>query len=481
MAIARRANLLNSKTACLILMAIWTYAFWPTIRSSCSSYIHSGYDYQGLLILPIVALLLIHNSSSIKRATLYYTPFGLLLLLLCSTVWLFATIVELELLRQVAIISMLIAIVLTTCGKKITSILSLPISCLFLLLPIGQHLTELIQQAFAWTLVQALMLTKQAVYWETNTIFVNNHTYDIHAYLSSMKYMLLFVTLGACYAMFRTKTITSFIAITASFIIMPICILWLSLYSYILLNLWETSIQIIANNLVFIGWSLTIVGLFHAMLLGIFIGDRRNVLYSTDDIDWHNNYFSGGQKKFIPLILASSILLLMPLSGQVVQNQTQRNIKTLPNLDKDMQHWKGSALDLKNNAIQASFNKDQQIVNLSISQHEQRLDSSWKKVKDKNKTIKFEQHKLPIHETVLHNDKNKYKIFWQVNYINGHYTTNPLLAKALTNLYTLTPNGAKTGVISISTDTTKELSTARDRLKNFMQDFTENSSIKAHG
>ena len=133
-------GMLNSKTICLFLLAAWCYAFWQTISSACTIYLHSGYDYQGFLVGPAIAVLVMHNSKSLKRANGNYSPFGLVLLMLCAFIWLMAKVLELELMKQFAIISMLVAIVWINFGRKLTTILFLPCTCLFLLLPVGQPL-----------------------------------------------------------------------------------------------------------------------------------------------------------------------------------------------------------------------------------------------------------------------------------------------------------------------------------------------------
>lgn len=481
MALAGRLNLLSAKFTCLVLISIWAYAFWPTILHACAAYIQTGYDYQGLLVLPIVLLLVMHNSSNLKRATPSYYPFGLLLLILFAATWLLATLVELDVLRQLSIISMLISIVLTTCGKKITSILLLPLLCLFLLLPIGKEINFIIMETFSWLLMQVLMLSRQAVYWEANKIFVNNHAYDIHAYLSSLHYSLIFLAIGSCFAILRTRSLMTTFTIATSFIIMPFAILALSLYSYIMLNQWFTTVNLIENNLTIIGWALTIIGLLHAVFLGVFLGDRKDFIARNDNIDWHHNYFAKGQRFLQPVILASCIIFLTPMLSEQLKNKLNYNDVMLPTIPNTIAAWKNPNQEASGKETLTRFRKNQDLIGLSITHNDQLLEPSWKKIKESNKKIKLAQHKLPVHETVFHNEKNKYKIHWSVNYINGHFTTNPTVAKALTHMYSLASHDVKTGIITISTDATSELSFARDRLKNFLQDFAESDAIKDIG
>lgn len=472
---AGRINFLNPKTTCLLLIGIWAYALWETIQSASQIYLHSGFDYQGFVVLPTIALLVMSNSSLLKRTTATYSPLGLFYLLFFAIIWLIASITELELLRQIASISMLIAIILTSCGKKVTSILLLPFFCLFLLLPVGQQLYATMQHAFAWALMHALMITEQAVYWESGKIIANNHVYDIQAYLSGMQHLLVFLTLGAGYAMLRTRTFATTIYIASSFVIMPLITLWLALFCYATLHSLTTTGNGVENHIRFIGWSLTLIGLGQATMIGVFLADRKNIIGKTVDIAWRDNVYASNQKLFKPAIMATCILLVIPFICQNLKTRISANDTILPSIPTSIAAWKRPADTQK--TLATTFKKEQKIVNLAISHNDQILDKSWKKIKESNKKIKLTRKKMPVHETVFHNSKNKYRINWTINYVNGHFTTNPVYARALARMYNLATREVKGGILTLSTDATAELSVAREHLKDFLQDLTISDAI----
>lgn len=471
------SKLFNAKVTCFVLITIWTFAFWPTIARAFHMYLHSGYDYQGLLVLPILGLMIMHNSANIKRASLGYSPLGLLLLLLSGCVCLVATLVELELVRQFAMISMLFAIVLTTYGRNVTHIILLPLFSLFLLLPLGQEIYQIVEHSFSWLLMQALMLSKQAVYWEANQIYINNLSYDIQAYLSSMHYLMLFITVGAAYATLRTRSMLAALTIIACCITMPIIILGLSLYSYIMLKQWFSISNFIESHITAIGWILTCIGLAHAFWVGLFLKDRKDFIPRNDNIAWRDNYFFAGQHSLKLIVLASCIILAMPMLGQKLKTDLPVDDANLPQIPNTIAAWNNSnKKQLVVNSKSTLFKKDQNSVHLAISHHNQQLEPAWKKIKESSKKIRFGQHKLPVHE-IIFNNKNKYKIYWSFKFINGHVTTNETMAKALTHFYSISDKNVKHGIVTISTDATKELNFARDRLKDFLQDFTESNLI----
>lgn len=320
---ARKINIFDSKSSCLFLVAIWVYSFWPTILADCKAYIHTGYDYQGLLVLPTLLLLLIRKDNNLRRARLHYNPLGLLFLLLCAVAWLFATIIESEIIRQISALSMLFSIVLTTCGEKFTSVLIVPFLCLFFLLPVGQEVTGALRNIFFKTLVHALILSKQTVYWESHKIVVNNNFYDISIFVSSLKYILLFTAIGACCTAFVTKSIKNFLAITICFISAPISLLCISIYSYIMLKMHVTNLAIIDNNLMLASWVINGVGILSATIFAAYLLNRKKTVKHGDEIDWHNNYFNTKKNFITPLIIGTTLLLLLPTTATKIKHDEQ--------------------------------------------------------------------------------------------------------------------------------------------------------------
>lgn len=315
-----KINIFNSKSACLLLIAMWIYSFWPTILFDYHAYINSGYDYQGLLVLPALALMLLRNDSSLRKTSLNYNPIGLLSLLVCATAWLFATTTDNEIMAQLAAICILLSIVLTTCGKKVISILLVPLSCLFFLLPVGHEIAEFLRTSFFQTLVRALILSNQSVYWEANKIIINHNYYDIYVFTSSFKYILFFTAAGACGSAFITKNISKFFLISMSFIATPVSLLWITMYSYVILKSLHISNKIIDGNLFWFGWIVTGIGIILASLFAIYLVNKNKPMRRGDGIDWHSNNFNSKSSFTIPIIVCTFILLSLPITAAKIKN-----------------------------------------------------------------------------------------------------------------------------------------------------------------
>lgn len=460
MASLAHTRYLSAKSTCILLLTSWVYAFWPTIHTTIQSYINSNFNYHGLLVLPLILLFISKNNSNLNRATMIYNQYGLILLLSSVLLWMFAAISELALLGQIAMISMLISIVLTTCGKKITKMVLLPLLCLYLLLPIGSGTFELIANVFSKLLVKALSISNISVYWESHQIYANNNVYNILTYLNSLKYIMLFITMGCSIALLRTKNLITFIIITLSFIAMPLITQWLTLYSFIMFNnIWHP-ISLSQSSIIVIGWVCTTIGIMHAIALSVIVGRKSYSLVNSEDIDWHASHSNARFNWLLPLIMASFIILIAPIvEKQLHISKHYSSTEHLSSQGDELLDWTGPK------------------VQYSFTSQELPIEKKWAQVKQSSKKIKINNKSIRVKEIILRSQNKQYKIIWTVNYINGNLIHNSSLAKVLSKIYTLTPKGSRSGVITISTQVKTDLNIGRNTLKDYMHKMSA-SNIK---
>lgn len=434
---------ISAKLACTMLFIIWGYAFWPIIYSTTSTYINSGFDYHGLLIIPLVLFFITLNRFKLKKINPVYNHYGLIFLLSSSIVWLLAAIAKLDILSQFAAISMLLSIVMTIYGTKITNIVLLPLLCLYLLAPIGANIFHTVSKYFSFCLVKIFSMSEIPVYWENQQIYSNNHIYDIHLYLHSFKYAMLFLACGCVFALLRTKNIIVFLTIAVSFFAMPLAMIWITLYCFILLNnIWDSiPIELSKHSIIIISWCCSTAGLLQAFVLSKFISAKKQKFNRFENIDWHTTYIPNKFNWFFPMLLSVIIILI------------------LPTLEKKLSNHK----HYKQNTHITCF--DHNKVHYSFTQAKPYLEPEWSKVKEHSKKIKIHNKTLNVCETIFINHTNKYKMIWTINYINGYLTTNTAATRALSKIYTLTPQGLDYGIITVSTLVEEDLNIERNILR----------------
>lgn len=465
-----RNTAFKARTICIILCTVWAVAFWSTLCQATKAYIHSGYDYQGLIIVPMVLLLVDSKRQALKRAHVNYTAFGQLALLLSSLLWIIATIVDFPELAYFACIAMLTSIFWANFGKKITSILALPLMCLFFLMPIGNICSHALQETFTNIMMNLLTACKISVYWQNGQIIAQNQAYDLHAYLNNTHNVLSFIAISILYTAMISNRFISRVITLIGFIILPFLSLFSGLFIYIICHKYVESAKL---NLTLAGCACTIFGMTIAALFGYKIRGGKRVIH-TDNIDWRDSNFS--PSKFLqPLIIGICAISIAPyVAYNIISLTTSKN--NLMQIPSELITWKLDKINKNNNVIWASFKKDKKIINVNIAKDHNNIQGNWQPIKSSYKKIPLRHKTLSVHEKILQSNKNKYKMVWQINYINGRYTNNRIMTKIFLHKNTLRNKYSASGMITISMDISKELNQARSALTDFVQEFDVKNS-----
>ncbi len=469
---ANSKRLLNPKITFGLLLAIWLYAFWSSIAVLCQNYMHSGFDYHGFLVIPVFLVMSLSFSKNLKRANINHNLYGLFLILFFVGCWLITSILELTMLANFCMISLLFAFTWMSFGKKVVTILILPLLSLYLLLPIGQSAAHTYQNILTQCLMKALMFSKHNVYWDGTIIIAKMNIYDMSQYLASSKFCVIFFILSNLYACFITENTRYRITISIASILMPACVLFLSIYSYITLNFYFGQNNFIADHIFAFGWVMTIIGLMHVIGLGILLAKKKPTISKTDNIDWRDMHLPT-KRMAAPLLISICTMLTMPSFLNYIQDTERYKTLKLLTLPENMPGWKTGRIALQNqDASSKEFSKEKDRVALAISKYTLPQNGKSETIKSAYRNIQLEQQDMPVLETILRSNE-KYQVVWQVNYVNGHYTTNKTLAKALGRYYNITSKDTEAGIISVKTETNTNLDIARNRLTEFLQDFTK--------
>jgi len=465
---------------CLIAM-IWAYAFWPTLSGMLDTYLNSGYDYQGLIVVPMVFALIWYKRAALHRITISCNQYGLLLVLMFSALWLFAVITKLNLLEQASVICLLLSLIFMSFGAKITCILYLPLLSLFLLLPIGQYLYVEVQNLFSWLLVKGLSLTKLAIYWEKDNVHVASKSYIISDSLKGLQYLMLYLTFAIAYAFIQAKKWYQGLIIAASFIVIPFVFILASLFILISINHWFDIKVFAVEHFTILSWLFTSAGLVVALILGHNVGTKNNQKTAFNDIDWR----SGSCRiRWLVLISTCLILLGMPILATMLEDKSHyAATNTLMTEPGKIPSWNGP-VSIKGNTVNSKlleYNKNKKIVLLSLinnnNSHDNLYDTrKWRKIIEHDHLIDVAKLKIPAIELVLKNS-NQSKIIWTIYYVNGHLTNSKIIKNVLERIYSLSKNGTETGIIAISTDVTTELGAGRELLSSFLLDLKSTKTI----
>jgi len=120
----------------LVLLA----SYWQTIAETVAQWqANSAYQFAWIVI-PTLLYLLWHNRNQFKQHPATGSLLGIPAAALCAALWMAGDMVDIALLRQVALVLGVIAIVLAATGVRLFVALLPTLSVLFFLVPLGDLL-----------------------------------------------------------------------------------------------------------------------------------------------------------------------------------------------------------------------------------------------------------------------------------------------------------------------------------------------------
>lgn len=456
---------------------MWSIIFWPEISNLLEVYSHSGYDYQGFFIPPLILFMSQYKNAALKRSMPTYSRYGLLCLLLIVLTWQFAEITQIHLLKYIAMFGMIPAIVWITCGKKVVGILRFQLCLLVLLLPVGQEFFIYLQNTFAGLTVNILSILGQPVYWDGNNIYLGTKHYVISSFFISLQYFMIYLTAGAVYAFFTGRGLIQRLAVTANFVLIPFLLL---LIAFLIMILLVNSIR--PADLVLASWCLTATGIISAIIFGWRIASRNRLHTVATDIDWQSSYPNRKSNLLVPVIMATCFLSTTVIIKQF--NFEPKYYNSTLHVPANLAAWGQPITFATNNgqSFLAEYKKNKQNIFFACSNAQtpnQLLDvnrTEWQPIKNRKFTVTLANHKLQVIETILRNQGIS-RIIWTFYNTNGHLTADQQHRHLLERLYGLSPRGIVSTVSAIATHVDTDLGAGRDTLTEFLQSLQDSGVL----
>lgn len=155
---------------------------------------------HGLLILPLAAFLVYHGRQELKQVSFQWSWVGLLLMGLLACLWLFGHIVQVRLVEQVAVVTILQAILLATLGPEFIRRFLFPVAFLWFAVPFGKELVPPLMEATADLSLLFLRISGIPVYRDGMLLYIPEGTYEVARACSGIKFLTAMVALSSFYA-----------------------------------------------------------------------------------------------------------------------------------------------------------------------------------------------------------------------------------------------------------------------------------------
>jgi exosortase A len=193
---------LSAASRALIVLALLAplALYFGTARSIVSIWNSSETFAHGYVVPPLALWLIWRRRAAL--ATIPLKPWwpALGLLAGAGTVWLVATLAEVQVVRQYALVAMVPLTVLAVCGRRIAGALAFPLLFLLFAVPFGEIFVSPLIEFTADFTIAALRLTGIPVLRNGPSFEIPSGSWAVVEACSGVRYLISSITLGCLYA-----------------------------------------------------------------------------------------------------------------------------------------------------------------------------------------------------------------------------------------------------------------------------------------
>ncbi len=188
--------------ACVLFAVSWVavmVVYWSTIQTLVEVWAHSRTYAHGFLVLPATLYLVWCYRDRLRGIFPLPNFRGLVLGAILACGWCLGGITQTLLVQQIAVISMLPALVLGIFGSKVLRTLQFPLSFLAFALPVGTSIEPWLQKIAAMLIMLGLDMVGIPYSRDGYFITISSGTWEVAPDCGGLRYLLPGLTLGYVY------------------------------------------------------------------------------------------------------------------------------------------------------------------------------------------------------------------------------------------------------------------------------------------
>ena len=230
---------------------------------------------HGFLIFPITLWLIWGKKDNLSKLYPAPEPIALIVTFLISCLWLLSALIDVKVVMQLSMISIILTLLWAILGRKIFHYLLFPFLFLYFAVPLGQSLIPVLMEFTANATVYLVKLTGIPVYQDGLNFILPSGNWSVVEECSGVRYLIATLTLGVAYSYLTYATLKKRLIFIAFTIIVPIFAN--SLRAFIIVMLGHFSgmkLAIGADHLLY-GWVLFGIIIFTMFYIGSFWRDNK--------------------------------------------------------------------------------------------------------------------------------------------------------------------------------------------------------------
>lgn len=257
-----------------IILLVPALFFRTTIAMAEVWWINETFTH-GFLIFPISLWLIWQKKTHLSKLEPAPEPLVLFITFFITCFWLLTALVDVKVLMQLSMISIILTLIWAITGRKILLYLLFPLLFLYLAVPLGQSLIPVLMEFTANATVYLVKLTGIPVYQDGFNFILPSGSWSVVEECSGVRYLIATLTLGIVYAYINYASLKKRLIFIAFAILVPIFAN--SLRAFIIVMLGHFSgmkIAIGADHLIY-GWVLFGIIIFIMFYVGSFWRDSK--------------------------------------------------------------------------------------------------------------------------------------------------------------------------------------------------------------
>ena len=318
----------NSYYAVLAYIAVVLLFYHQTLFSMIAIWMRANTYTHCFLIAPISLWLIWQRRKTISTLSPSINYFGLSLTFFCGILWLIGKRVDVQVIEQMALVSMIISGVWANLGTNILKTILFPLLYLYFSVPIGDSLIPWLMEYTANFTVWSIKLTGIPVYQEGLTLQLPSGTWEVIEACSGIRYLIASICLGMLFAYLNYQKFYKRLIFLLFSIIVPILANGIRAFLIVMLGHSSNLKFAAGEDHLVIGWVFYGIVIFILFAVGIIWRDPiepKTVSAQTKVSELHQN-------AFYIFILTLTISISWPLYaklGEKGPQQIAENPKTI--------------------------------------------------------------------------------------------------------------------------------------------------------
>ena len=257
----------------LLLILSVPLVFWSTTRDMIDVWVVNETFTHGFLILPISLWLIWEQRHAVREIEFQRDPRALLFLLPVLGSWIVATLVDVAVIQQLAMVALVPLIIWLTLGHQITQALLFPLCYLFFAVPLGQSLIPPMMEFTADFTVNLVQRSGVPIFRDGLYFQLPSGSWAVVEECSGVRYLIASAALGTIYAYITYRSNAKRLVFVVVSLVVPVLANGLRAYGIVMIgHLSDMEYAVGADHLLY-GWLFFGIVIFILFWIGGFWTD----------------------------------------------------------------------------------------------------------------------------------------------------------------------------------------------------------------